>query len=62
MPSYKPYYPEQAELLPSYVRDVLSENHLCFLVDEVVEKLDITAFESAYGDAGVDRPTIRVSW
>src|SRR5271167_1589872 len=56
MPSYKPYHPEQAELLPRHVRDVLSENHLCFLVDEVVEKLDITAFESTYGDAGGESP------
>lgn len=56
MPSYKPYHPEQAELLPSHVRDVLSENHLCFLVDEVVEKLDITGFESTYGDAGGESP------
>lgn len=58
MPSYKPYHPEQAELLPSHVHDVLGENHLCFLVHEVVEKLDISGFEAAYGELGESRPII----
>jgi transposase len=56
MPTYKPYQPEQAELLPRHVKDVLGDNHLCFLVHEVVEKLDIGRFESAYGDAGGESP------
>lgn len=56
MPSYKPYHPEQAELLPLHVKDVLPANHLCFLVHEVVEKLDIAAFEAAYGEAGGESP------
>lgn len=56
MPSYKPYRPEQAELLPVHVKDVLPENHLCFLVHEVVEKLDIASFEAAYGEAGGESP------
>lgn len=56
MPSYKPYHPEQAELLPSHVKDVLGDNHVCFLVHEVVEKLDISRFEAAYGDAGGESP------
>jgi transposase len=56
MPSYKPYHPEQAELLPSHVQDVLGENHLCFLVHEVVEQLDIGGFEACYGEAGGESP------
>ena len=56
MPNYKPYYPEQAELLPAHVRDVLGKNHLCFLVHEVVEKLDLGGFEAAYGEAGGESP------
>ena len=56
MPSYKPYYPEQAELLPPHGKDVLGENHLCFLVHEVVEELDISAFEALYGEAGGESP------
>jgi len=56
MPNYKPYRPEQAELLPSHVQDVLGENHLCFLVHEVVEQLDIRGFEACYGEAGGESP------
>ncbi len=56
MPSYKPYHPEQAELLPCHVKDVLGENHLCFLVHEVVEELEISAFEALYGEAGGESP------
>jgi len=56
MPSYKPYHPEQAELLPSHVKDVLGDNHVCFLVHEVVEELDLRPFEAAYGDAGGESP------
>jgi transposase len=56
MPSYKPYHPEQAELLPSHVQDVLGDNHLCFLVHEVVEQVDIGRFEAAYGEAGGESP------
>ena len=56
MASYKPYHPEQAELLPAHVRDILGENHLCFLIHEVVEELDLSRFEAAYGDAGGELP------
>jgi transposase len=48
--------PEQAELLPSHVKDVLGDNHLRFLVHEVVEKLDIGLFAAAYGDAAGESP------
>lgn len=56
MPTYKPYLPEQGELLPHHVKDVLPEKHLCFLVHEVVERLDVAAFEAAYGEAGGESP------
>lgn len=56
MPTFKPYHPEQAELLPSHVKDVLGENHLCFLVHEVVEEVDIAPFAAAYSDAGGESP------
>src|SRR5208337_1148188 len=46
MPSYKPYHREQAALLPAHVQDVLGENHLCFLVHDMVEQLDLSAFEA----------------
>jgi transposase len=47
-----PYDPEQAWLLPPSVKDVLGEGHLCFFVHQVVEALDLRAFEQGYGEEG----------
>jgi transposase len=49
---FLPYEPEQAWLLPPHVKDVLGEDHLCFFVDEVVHKLDLSAFLADYRDEG----------
>lgn len=52
MPNYFAYAPEQAELLPRHVRDELPPGHLCFLIHEVIEKLDLTRFDAFYGEEG----------
>ena len=39
-------------MLPSSVRDVLSEGHLCFFLRRVVAKLDLKVFRDAYGIEG----------
>ena len=49
---FQDYSPEQAALLPLHVRDVLSEQHLVFLISAVVEKQDLRAWEAAYGEEG----------
>ena len=49
---FLPYEPDQAWLLPPSVKDVLGEDHLCFFVHEVVERLDLSAFEQGYGEEG----------
>jgi transposase len=56
MPTYQPYSPDQAELLPAHVKDVLGADHLCFVVHEVVEACDLSAFEKQEEDAGGQRP------
>lgn len=56
MPTYQPYSPDQAELLPAHVKDVLGADHLCFVVHEVVEACDLSAFETQEEDAGGQRP------
>src|SRR5258707_15535339 len=56
MPNFLPYHPEQAELLPAHVRDVLGADHLCFLLHEVVESWDLQEFVDAYADAGGQSP------
>lgn len=56
MPNYQPYSPDQAELLPAHVKDVLGADHLCFLVHEVVESFDLSGFaREEEEDAGGQR-------
>src|SRR5215471_2098099 len=55
MPNYLPYSPDQAELLPAHVKDVLGADHLCFLVHEVVEALDLRTFDDEDEDVGGQR-------
>jgi transposase len=52
MPNYFAYAPEQAELLPRHVRDELPAGHLCFLIHELVEALELSRFDEAYGEEG----------
>lgn len=52
MSRFRSYSPEQAYLLPPSVRDVLPEGHLCFLVQRVTAKLDLSKFEEAYSAEG----------
>jgi len=49
---FLPYEPDQAWLLPPSVRDVLGEDHLCFFIHQVVERLDLSAFAADYGQEG----------
>lgn len=46
------YSPEQAYLLPPNVREVLGEDHVCFFLHRVVERLDLSAFEQSYVEEG----------
>lgn len=52
MPRFLPYVPDQAYLLPPSVKDVLGEDHLCFFVHAVIERLDLSEFEQAYSEEG----------
>jgi transposase len=52
MPNFRPYLPEQAELLPRDVRTELGEDHLCFLIHEMVESWEISEFLAAYSEQG----------
>jgi transposase len=49
---FLPHNPDQADLLPPRVRDVLGERHLCIFLHEVVERLDLTALEQDYEEEG----------
>jgi transposase len=49
---FLPYNPDQGYLLPPSVKDVLGEDHLCFFIHRVVERLDLSAMEEDYGEEG----------
>lgn len=52
MPRFLPYNPEQTYLLPPSVKEELGGDHLCFFVRQVVQRLDLRAFEEAYSEEG----------
>src|ERR1700677_4519884 len=52
MSRFKDYSPDQAYLLPPSVRDELGEDHLCFFIRRVVQRLDLGDFERAYSAEG----------
>jgi transposase/IS5 family transposase len=46
------YNPDQIELLPPRVREVLGEGHLCFFLRRVVAGRDLRSFEQDYEEEG----------
>jgi transposase len=52
MSRFKAYSPDQAYLLPPSVKDELGDGHLCFFVQKLVERLDLSEFERAYSLEG----------
>lgn len=49
---FLPYSPDQIELLPPSVREVLGEGHLCFFLRRVVERVDLGTIEQVYSEEG----------
>ena len=47
---YRPYLPDQDLLLPPSLRDWLPEDHLVYLVGDVVDQLDLTKIHATYGE------------
>ncbi|WP_292484925.1 IS1182 family transposase [Methanohalobium sp.] len=43
---------DQTWLLPPDIRDMISSDHICYLVDSFVEELDFSEFEDRYAGAG----------
>lgn len=52
MSRYLPYCPDQTELLPPSVHEVLGSDHLCFFVHRIVERLELSRFHASYGEEG----------
>ena len=52
MPKFKEYNQNQIMLLPPNINDWMPKDHQCFIVNEVVNKLDISCVENTYSDNG----------
>lgn len=52
MSRFFPYDPNQAYLLPPNVKDVLGSEHLCFRLHAMIEQVNVSRFEEAYGAEG----------
>jgi transposase len=50
--AYIESYKEQAWLLPPSIEDLIPEDHICFLVEGLVDNLDYQAFDIRYSGAG----------
>ena len=48
--TFRPYVPEQRLLLPPAIEDWVPEGHLARFISDVVEGLDLSAIECAYGE------------
>ena len=50
--TYRTYSPEQTLLMPPSLRDWLAEDHLSYFISDVVDAMDLSAFEQRYGTDG----------
>jgi len=50
--AYIESYKEQAWLLPPSIEDLIPDDHICFLVESLVDNLDYQAFDIKYSGAG----------
>ena len=51
MPFYKDYKDQQL-LFPPNIRDLIPKNHICHLVDKIIQNMDLTEIEKKYEGAG----------
>src|SRR5215472_5802949 len=54
--SSRPYYPDEALLLPPNLRDWLPDKHLAYFVSDVIDNLDLSAMEAVYGNEKRGQP------
>ena len=52
MPKFKEYNQNQTMLLPPNITDWIPKDHKCFIINEIVNKLNISCVEDTYSDNG----------
>lgn len=49
---FRNYHQDQDMLLPPSLKDCLPKDHLCFVIDDIVNGLDLSSVENTYKDEG----------
>jgi len=49
---YVESYKGQTWLLPPSIEELISEDHICFLVESLIESMDFSLFDEKYSGAG----------
>ena len=52
MPKFKDYNQNQPMLLPPDIRQWLQPDHICFVINDVVDNLDVSGVKATYSDNG----------
>jgi len=52
MPKFKTYNQSQSMLLPPNLQDCLPDDHICFIISDIVDELNISSIENTYSDNG----------
>ena len=52
MPKFKEYSQNQTMLLPPNISDWLPKDHQCFVINEIIDKLNISCVKDTYCDNG----------
>ena len=55
---FRPYPPDQPRLLPPDLREWLPEDHLVYMMSELVDALDLAAFYAPYTQQGAGNPPL----
>ena len=50
MPKFKDYNQSQAMLLPPDIRNIIPSDHICYIINDVVDNLDISLVEKTYSN------------
>lgn len=50
MPKFKEYNQGQLQLLPPDIRDIIPSDHICYVINDVVDNLDISLVEKTYSN------------
>lgn len=50
MPKFKDYNQGQLMLLPPDIRDIIPNDHICYIINDVVDNLDVSLVEATYSN------------